>query len=111
MVPLEGVTSIGELPQRKKRFVCMVRENFDMFSRGRHVMNGNSSMMRLHHKIIIGQFHVDGGGRWSWCKVVNRSGQRPRVGSTTTIDGRVIIVQSRYRAEDIRITIMYIRFK
>ena len=110
MVSVEDIAGVGELSQGKKRFVGMVGEDFDMFSRGRHVRNWNSSMMRLHHKIIIGQCHVDGRGRGSRGKILNRSVQRPGVGSTTTIDGRVIISRVR-RTGNIRITIIHIRFK
>ena len=63
VVSLKSVSGIGELAQGKKRFVCMIRNVFDMFGGGRHVGNWDGSMMRLHHQIIIGQFHVDGGGR------------------------------------------------
>ena len=54
MVSVESVARIGKLPQGQKRLVGMIGENFDMFSGGRHIRNWNSSMVRLHHKIIIG---------------------------------------------------------
>ena len=100
VVSVERVAGVSELPQGKKRFVGMVGENFDMFCRGWHVGNRDSSMMRLRHKVVIGQCHVDGRGRGSRRNILNRSVQRPGVGGTTTIDGRVIICRVR-RTENI----------
>ena len=90
----------------------MTRENFYVLGGGRHVGNRNGAMMRLRHNLVIGQFYVDGGGGSSFLEVLNGGGQRPGVGRTSTIDGRVIMFRVQWRRnKTIIITKIYIRFK
>ena len=69
----------------------MIREDFYVLGGGRHVGDRHYVMMRLRHDLVIRQFYVDGGRGSSFLKVVNRSSQRPGVGKSSTIDGRVIM--------------------
>ena len=79
---------------------------------GRDVVNRHGAMVRLHHNLVIGQFYIDGGRGSSFLEVVNGSGQKPGVGRTSTIDGRVIMFRVQWRRnKTIRITKIYIRFK
>ena len=76
---------------KKEKVLGMIGEDFYVLVGGRHVGNRHCAMMRLCHNLVIRQFSVDGGGGSSFLEVVNRSGQRPGVGITFTIDGRAII--------------------
>ena len=81
----------------KKRFVCMIWEDFYVLSRGRHVRYRHGAMMRLHHELFIGKFYIDGGRGSGFLEIVNRSHQWPGVGRTPTIDGPVIISRVQWR--------------
>ena len=90
----------------------MIQENIYVLGGGRHIVNRHGTMMRLRHNLVIGQFYVDGVGGSSFLEVVNGSGQRPGVGKTSTIDGRIIVFQVQWRRnKTIRISNIYIRFK
>ena len=90
----------------------MIRGDFYVLVGGRNVGNRHSAMMRLRHNLVIGQFHIDGGGGSSFLGVVNGSGQRPGVGRSSTIDGCVIMFQFQWRQnKTIRMTKIRIRLK
>ena len=90
----------------------MIWEYFYALGGGRHVGNSHGAMMRLRHNLVIGKFCVDGGGRISFLEVVNGSSQRPCVGRSSTIDGRVIMFRFQWRRnKTIRITKIHISFK
>ena len=90
----------------------MIREDFYVLGGGSYVGNRHGAMMRLCHNLVIGQFHVDGGRGISFLEVVNRSGQRPGVGISSTIDGRVIMFRVQWRRnKTIRMTNIHSRFK
>ena len=83
----------------------MTQEDFYVLGGGRHVGNRHGAMMRLHHNLVIGKFYVDGGGGSSFLEVVNRSVQRPGVGRTSPINGRIIMFRVKWRRnKDIRTT-------
>ena len=90
----------------------MIPENVYVMGGKRHVGNRYGAMMRLDHNLVIGQFYFNVGKGSSFLEVVNRSGQRPGVGRTSTIDGHVNMFQVQCRRNKaIRITKLYIRFK
>ena len=90
----------------------MTQEDFYVLGGGRHVGNRHGAMMRLHHNLVIGQFHVDGGGGSSFLEVVNGRGQLPGVGKASTINGRVIMFRVQWRRnKTIRMTNIHSRFK